>query len=197
MKLKVCGLKDRENILQVLECKPDYIGFIFYEKSQRYAGELDANFVQSISSVKKVGIFVNETEIKILDYVARYGLDYVQLHGDETPEFCSVLQTNIPVIKAFQINNEFDFSSLNEYNDVCTYFLFDSKSERYGGSGKTFDWKKLEGYKMNKPYFLSGGLSLENMEEVKNLNAYCLDVNSHFESSQGIKDVNKLKLIKF
>ncbi len=193
MKLKVCGLKNRENILQVLACKPDYIGFIFYDKSPRYVGGLDVDFVQSISSVKKVGVFVNETEIKILDYVSRFGLDYVQLHGDETAEFCESLQKNVRVIKAFQINKEFNFSVLNAYKDVCAYFIFDAKSEQYGGSGKVFDWKKLQEYKLDKPYFLSGGLSLENAGAAKDLNVYCLDVNSQFESSPGIKDINKLK----
>jgi len=188
-------LKNRENILEVLKCKPDYIGFIFYDKSPRYAGGLDADFVQSISSVKKVGVFVNETEIKISDYVSRFELDYVQLHGDETPEFCSTLQKNVPIIKAFQINHEFDFSSINAYNDICDYFLFDSKSDQYGGSGQAFEWEKLNEYKLQKPFFLSGGVSLENMGEVRNLNVYCLDVNSQFEISAGVKDIGKLKLI--
>lgn len=193
VKLKVCGLKDRENILQVLECKPDYIGFIFYDKSPRYAGGLDADFVKSISSAKKTGVFVNETETNILDIVSRLGLDHVQLHGDETPEFCKIVQKSVPVIKAFQINDEFDFAVLNAYKDVCDYFLFDSKSEKFGGSGKSFNHEKLNEYKLEKPYFLSGGLSLENMGGIAN--AYCLDVNSHFEISPGIKDINRLKQI--
>ncbi len=193
MKLKVCGLNDRENILQVLDCKPDYIGFIFYEKSPRCAGGLSTEFAQSISSAKKVGVFVNETESRILDYVSRFGLDYVQLHGDETAEFCKSLRNKVPVIKAFPINDEFDFSSLKAFLDVCDYFLFDSKSEQYGGSGKAFNHSKLNEYKLDKPYFLSGGLSLENIHGIRD--AYCLDVNSKFEILPGIKDINKLKLI--
>ena len=194
MKLKVCGLKDRENILQVLECKPDYIGFIFYEKSSRFVDGLDAAFVKNISSVKKVGVFVNESEEVILECVRAFGLNYVQLHGNESPESCSSLQKRVSIIKAFQINEAFDFKELNKYNEVCDYFLFDSKSEQFGGSGKTFNHDKLAEYKLNKPYFLSGGLSLENISGITN--AYCLDVNSKFEISPGIKDVNKLKLIK-
>jgi phosphoribosylanthranilate isomerase len=200
MKLKICGLKDRENILQVLECKPDYIGFIFYDKSPRYVGELDADFVQSISSVKKVGVFVNESEIKILDCVSRFGLDYVQLHGDETPEFCSIIKSNVKVVKAFQINDAFDFSALNKYENASNYFLFDSKSEQYGGSGKTFNRKKLKEYKLEKPYFLSGGIDLDNLKEISNISSqisvpFAIDINSQFEVLPGIKDINKLKLI--
>jgi phosphoribosylanthranilate isomerase len=193
MKLKVCGLNNRENILEVLECKPDYIGFIFYEKSPRFVGELNANSVKWISSAKKVGVFVNESENIILDCVSAFGLDHIQLHGNESPEFCASLGKQISIIKAFQINDDFDFTILNSYQDVCDYFLFDSKSEQFGGSGKTFNHDKLAEYKLEKPYFLSGGLSLENIKEVKE--AYCLDVNSQFEISTGIKDINKLNRI--
>lgn len=195
MKLKVCGLTNRENILQVLNCKPDYIGFIFYNKSPRYIGGLSSDFVQNIASAKKVGVFVNETEIKILDCVSCYGLDFVQLHGDESPGFCSEINKSVPVIKAFRVDDDFDFSSILPFENTCHYFLFDSKNEKFGGSGQPFNHEKLREYKLNKPFFLSGGLSLENINKIKNENAYCLDVNSKFEISPGIKDIDKLKLI--
>jgi phosphoribosylanthranilate isomerase len=201
MKFKVCGLKNRENIVEVLACKPDFIGFIFYDKSPRYIGEeLELSFVQSISTSKKVGVFVNESEIKMLDIASCYGLDYLQLHGAETSEFCKQIQKSMPVIKAFQINDDFDFSELNEYEDACTYFLFDSKSKQYGGSGETFNWEKLNEYKLQKPFFLSGGIDLENIEQVLLLksefpNLYAIDVNSKFETEPGIKDVAKIKLL--
>jgi|ERR1700757_3566197 len=201
MKLKVCGLKNRGNIIEVLEYKPDFIGFIFYDKSLRYVGaELESSFVQDISTSKKVGVFVNESEIKMLDIASRYGLDYIQLHGNETAEFCRQIQKSIPVIKAFQINDDFDFSVLKEYEDACTYFLFDSKSKQYGGSGETFNWEKLNEYTLQKPFFLSGGIGLENIEQVLLLksefpNLYAVDVNSRFEIESGVKDVSKIKLL--
>jgi phosphoribosylanthranilate isomerase len=197
MKLKVCGLKDRENILQVVEHKPDYIGFIFYPKSPRYAGkELNADFTQSISSAKKVGVFVNESEINILDKVSRFGLDYVQLHGNETPEFCKQVQQYVPVIKAFGISGTFNFSSLDAYKDACDYFLFDSSSKEYGGSGKTFNWDKLKEYTLQKLFFLSGGIDLQNIDEIQNLTIpqlMAVDVNSCFEIKPGMKDISKIK----
>lgn len=201
MKLKVCGLKNRENIIEVLEYKPDFIGLIFYDKSPRYIGEeLELNFIQNISKSKKVGAFVNESEIKMLDIASRYGLDYLQLHGTETAEFCKQVQKSIPVIKAFQINDDFDFSVLKEYEDACTYFLFDSKNKQYGGSGETFNWEKLNEYKLQKPFFLSGGIDLDNIEQALLLksefpNLYAVDVNSKFETEPGIKDVSKIKLL--
>jgi phosphoribosylanthranilate isomerase len=201
MKLKVCGLKNRENIIEVLEYKPDFIGFIFYESSPRYFGEeLESSFIQNISISKKVGVFVNESEIKMLDIASRYGLDYLQLHGNETAEFCKQIQKSIPVIKAFQINDDFDFSALTEYEDACTYFLFDSKSKQFGGSGETFNWEKLNEYKSQKHFFLSGGVDLENIEQVLLLkskfpNLYAVDVNSRFETEPGIKDLTKIKLL--
>jgi phosphoribosylanthranilate isomerase len=199
MKFKVCGLKNEENILQVLESKPDYIGFIFYEKSPRYVGnELTVEFAQSITTAKKVGVFVNESEVTILDIASRYGLDYVQLHGNETAVFCNEIQKSIPVIKAFQVDDDFDFSILNEYKNGCTYFLFDSKSKHFGGSGETFNWKKLEQYKLKKPFFLSGGIDLENIDEVLKLkfsNLIAIDVNSCFETEAGIKDIEKVKTL--
>lgn len=192
MKLKVCGLKDRENILKVLETKPDHIGFIFYKNSPRYAGDLDPAFVHNISGPKKVGVFVNEKEIHILDRVAQYGLDYVQLHGEECPEFCGLISNSVPVIKAFQVDEQFDVNSLPAYQSSCRYFLFDTKSEMRGGSGKTFDHSILEKYELEIPYFLSGGLSLESIPTIKT-QAYALDVNSKFEIRPGIKDVQKIK----
>ncbi len=201
MKFKVCGLKNEENILQVLESKPDYVGFIFYSKSPRYVGnELSVEFAQSISSTKKVGVFVNENEVTILDIASRYGLDYVQLHGNETAAFCIEIQKYIQVIKAFQVDDDFDFSILNQYENGCTYFLFDSKSKQFGGSGEIFDWKKLKQYKLQKPFFLSGGVYLENIDEVLKLkskfsNLIAVDVNSRFETEAGIKDIEKVKIL--
>lgn len=196
MKLKICGLNNRENISELLEEKPDYLGFIFYAPSPRFGGNLDPVFVNNISGVKKVGVFVNESEIKILDVVARYGLDYVQLHGDESPEFCALISGSVPVIKAFRVDDEFDMKSVQKYHGASSYFLFDSKTPSYGGSGQTFNHSKLEENNIPEKYFLSGGLSPENISGIKT-KAHALDINSKFEASPGIKDIQKIKsLIK-
>ena len=182
-------------------CNPDYIGFIFYTKSPRYAGkELSIEFSQRITTAKKVGVFVNENEVTILDIASRYGLDFVQLHGDESAEFCNEIKKFVPVIKAFQVDDDFDFSLLNQYVNACDYFLFDSKSKQFGGSGETFNWKKLDEYNLQKPFFLSGGIDLENIDEVLHLksqysNLVSIDINSRFETEPGIKDIEKIKLV--
>jgi phosphoribosylanthranilate isomerase len=201
MKLKVCGLRNEENILQVLGCEPTCIGFIFYAKSPRYVGkELSAEFTQSIKTAKKVGVFVNENEVTILDIASRYGLDFVQLHGNETADFCNEIKKYIPVIKAFQIDEWFDFSLLKEYENACDYFLFDSKSKQFGGSGEVFNWKKLCEYNFQKLFFLSGGINLESIDEVLNLkyqypNLIAIDINSCFEIEPGIKNIEKIKVL--
>ena len=201
MRVKVCGLKDPENIAQVLECNPDYLGFIFYENSPRFVAGLNADLIKKISSVKKAGVFVNETQDEILKHVSAFGLDLVQLHGNESVGFCTDLQKQVSVIKAFQFDDDFDFSILNDYKDSCDYFLFDSKSTQYGGSGKKFNWQRLKEYKWDKPFFLSGGITLDDLTEISNLRSqipalFAIDVNSGFEDSPGIKNINKLNLLK-
>jgi phosphoribosylanthranilate isomerase len=200
MKLKICGLKDPENILQVLEHRPDYIGFIFYKGSPRYIGDLDPDFVQGLTTSKKVGVFVNETEENILKAVSLYGLNYVQLHGDESPALCANIAKSVTVIKAFQVDDSFSFTKLDEYENSCNAFLFDSKSKNYGGSGRSFDHKKLEEYQLDKPVFLSGGLDLNITEDIHYLASIhplvmAIDVNSRFEISPGIKDSKKIKVL--
>lgn len=201
MKLKVCGLKDPENIKQVALLKPDYMGFIFYPSSKRFVGD---NFVMPFISpeIKKVGVFVNANSSYIIDKMDEYKLDFIQLHGNETADFCEVFNHFIPVIKAFGINEQFDWNVLNEYKNKCSYFLFDTKTEHYGGSGKQFDWNLLEKYDHHLPFFLSGGIGLEDIEiqiviRMKKLNIHSFDVNSKFENEIGLKDVEKLKKFKY
>jgi phosphoribosylanthranilate isomerase len=203
MKFKVCGLRNEENILQVLACKPDFLGFIFYAESPRYVGtELSVEFAQSITGTKKVGVFVNESEVSILDIASRYGLDLIQLHGNETAEFCTRIKKYIPVIKAFQIDDDFDFSLLNEYENSCDYFLFDTKSEQFGGSGRAFNRKRLEAYTLQKAFFISGGIDLGSVSEILRLKSQyshliSIDVNSCFEIEPGIKDINRIKQLEY
>ena len=162
LRIKVCGLRD--NLAEVAALQPDYIGIIFYRKSPRFVEE-DFVLPELPDSVKKVGVFVNAAMDYVLEKIERYGLDLVQLHGDESPEFCGELQKKgIGVIKAFPVDEAFDFSRLDAHVDSTDYFLFDTKTPAYGGSGKQFDWNLLEKYQFNHPYFLSGGIGLEDIE---------------------------------
>jgi len=194
--IKVCGMKEPDNILQLLELPIQYMGHIFYQKSARYVGDL-ANLDIS-KNIKKTGVFVNSSIAEILESVNRLSLKAVQLHGDETAEMASTLKSEgLEVIKAFGIDEEFDWNQLESFVDHVDFFLFDSKSPAYGGTGKAFNWQKLKEYPFEKPYFLSGGLSLENLEEAINFEdkrLVGLDLNSKFEIEPGLKDIEKLKL---
>lgn len=191
--IKICGMKFPENIKEIAQLRPDYLGFIFYNKSPRYFEKEIPVFDKSI---QKVGVFVNASFTEIQEKIKQYKLNLVQLHGDETPEFCALFQTNsIEVIKAFNIHKEFNFNDLEKYNTNCDYFLFDTKGTHYGGNGITFDWSVLENYHLNKPYFLSGGIGLENTTEIKDFfkkdyskNCIAIDLNSKFETEPGLKD---------
>ena len=199
MKIKVCGMRDKANLAELIELKPDFIGFIFYDKSPRYVGDLlDEKLVRSISKpIKKVGVFVNSNPDYILRIAKKYDLQYVQLHGHETPDFCRNLKSRgVNVIKAFSIDETFNFASLNNYKPHCDYFLFDAKGSDPGGNGIAFDWDILKRYQdREKSFFLSGGLSLENIAQVKELGIkiYGLDVNSKFEIAPAVKDIEKLR----
>ncbi len=190
MKLKICGMKHPENILEVSQLLPDYLGFIFYEKSLRnFEGEIP----EIPNSIKKVGVFVNETEDTIISKIKKYNLDLVQLHGNESPEFCRNLKfQNIELIKVFSVDDNFDINVLEKYEIVCDYFLFDTKGKLHGGNGYTFNWDILKNYKSKKPIFLSGGIGLEEIEKIKKLNLplFAIDVNSKFEIEPGLKNVN-------
>lgn len=197
MKLKVCGMRDAENIKELIELKPDFIGFIFYDKSPRFVGnQLDAELIQSIPrEIRKVGVFVNATVDYILQNVKKYGLNYVQLHGNETPDFCKNLRMKgVNIIKAFRLDDSFIFSQLNNYKPHVDFFLFDAKGDGYGGNGVTFDWGILKKYDNEKPYFLAGGISLDNLAELAGITPkpYAFDVNSKFEVEPGIKDIDKV-----
>jgi len=201
LQLKICGLKDPENILEVISLKPDYIGFIFYPESKRYVADLSPEFLHTLpSNVKKTGVFVNEQLNEVKRIVKAYDLNAIQLHGEESPEYCKLLsELNVEIIKAFGIDEGFDFSVLTAYLSVIDYYLFDTQTPKHGGSGKTFDWSLLQQYKLALPYFLSGGIGLESLEAIKSIDdhrLFAIDVNSRFELSPGIKDLNKLRNLK-
>ncbi len=196
-KLKVCGMKYSDNIRQLVEIKPDFIGFIFYKKSKRFVDNLDIKSLKIPKSIKIVGVFVNSTIEEVLEKVKLYKLDYVQLHGDESAKFCLKLKhAGIKITKAFQIDEDFNFAILTDYESVCDYFLFDTKTKLYGGSGKKFNWQVLKKYNNKKPFFLSGGIDIPDVDEIrklKHLNIYSIDVNSKFENSPGLKDIDKIE----
>lgn len=200
MKLKVCGMRDRENIEALVALEPDYIGFIFYNKSKRFVGEhLDTTLLHSIKA-NKVGVFVNESLEVIEEQCKNFGIEVVQLHGDESPDFCKDIKSKgFKTIKAFSIDDDFDFNKLEAYKPYCDYFLFDTKGDNYGGTGKKFNWDLLKSYDNEKPLFLSGGISLGDIEEIKSLeglNIHAIDINSKFEIAPGLKDINTIKIFK-
>lgn len=199
LNLKICGLRDPENIRQIMELLPDYIGFIFYQKSPRFVGS-DFKMPDVPSGIKKVGVFVDEAVDKIKSKVVKYSLDLVQLHGNESAAACAQLKTStLGVIKAFSVDESFDFEITKPYQSVADYFLFDTKGANYGGNGQRFDWEILNRYNQKVPFFLSGGISVQNIHKVsslRNLNMHAVDVNSGIEISPGVKDYLKAKELK-
>lgn len=200
MKIKVCGMKNPNNIEELSSLSINYMGFIFYPKSPRYIAGLKPEILNILSnSTKRVGVFVNEKVASLFKTIEKYGLDAVQLHGNETPQYCEDLIETFPeitIIKALSISDIKDIEKTDEYEEVCDYFLFDTKTSQYGGSGQKFNWEILNSYKGNKPFFLSGGISMEDIEEIKNIqhsNLYGLDLNSKFESEPGLKDLYLVK----
>ncbi len=196
--IKVCGMRDEQNIREVLALDPDFLGLIFYPKSPRYVPEEMSEVLNfSFGKTKKIGVFVNYTEEQILRIVNLFHLDGVQLHGDESIELCNSLKNKgLFVMKAFGINFEDDLNKCEEYQSVCDCLLFDTKTKSYGGTGCKFDWKVLSHYHGELPFLLSGGLSEEDAEDVKSFRhqkMLGIDLNSRFEISPALKDVDRLK----
>ena len=213
--LKVCGMK--HNTLDVAQLKPDYLGFIFFEKSKR---NYDQAAIETLpEGIQKVGVFVDASIEFVINKIKQFKFDVIQLHGSETPEYCKTLQSGcliersrdtaeatpskIPEIwKVFSIKDHFDFSVLEAYETVVNKFLFDTKGKEKGGNGYTFDWSVLQDYPSQKPFILSGGIGLEEIAAVNELKKTTLplagiDVNSKFEDEPGLKNIDLLKsLIK-
>ncbi|NNC49704.1 MAG: tryptophan synthase subunit beta [Flaviramulus sp.] len=202
MKLKVCGMKYQDNIEQVAALQPDYLGFIFYEKSARHF-EAD-NMPELPKSIKKTGVFVNADINLVIKKINKHNLQAIQLHGKESPEYCKQLrQENIEIVKVFSIKDEFDFSVLTPFEDIVDYFLFDTKGKLPGGNGYAFDWTILNNYPSTTPFFLSGGIGLNQIDDINKFKksvaskyCYALDVNSKFEIEPGIKNISDLKIFK-
>lgn len=193
--IKVCGMTEAENIRNVEELGIDMIGFIFYPKSPRCLCEKPGYLP---IDAKRVGVFVNESKENILMYADRFGLNYIQLHGDESPEYCRSLQNNgLHLIKAFSIALPKDLNNVLDYEGLCSYYLFDTKTPQYGGSGNQFDWSILHRYKASTPFLLSGGINPYSAKAIKEFHHPRLagiDINSRFEITPGIKEVERIRI---
>lgn len=197
MKIKICGMKWKENIEALSALEPDYLGFIFYAHSKRNYDELP---IEVSPKTKKVGVFVNASKKEIQEKIKTHQLNIIQFHGEETPEICAEIKNAYPEIeiwKAFPVDGNFDFSILKNYQNADA-FLLDTKGENYGGNGEKFDWKILKDYNLDKEIILSGGISPDDWIEIENLSKQIpqiktIDINSGFELSPGMKDVGLVK----
>ena len=190
--IKVCGMRDAENIREVEALGIDLMGFIFWPKSSRYVSERPAYLP---THCKCVGVFVDE-DIETVKRIAEdYDLDFIQLHGHESPEYCAQLK-GLKLIKAISVSGQDDIATYKTYEGLVDYFLFDTKCPSVGGSGQQFDWSVLSAYDGNTPFLLSGGIGPDDTERVKaSHHSKCvgIDLNSRFEIAPGLKDINKLK----
>lgn len=221
MKIKVCGMRDAENISELVMLKPNYIGFIFYDKSKRFVTSFPE--VEIPAEIKKAGVFVNETIHSIIKIVKENRLDAIQLHGNESPEYIKELKkamfyserseefirseilrftqhdNSIEIFKAFSVDDDFDFSITEPYQNVCDYLLFDTKGKEYGGNGVKFNWQVLDNYIGKIPFLLSGGISKEDVFEIKKIShkAFAgIDINSGFEIEPALKNIENIKEFK-
>jgi len=199
MRLKVCGMRELENISALSELDPNYIGFIFWSESSRFVNKKTPPLDKKII---KTGVFVDATFDYILTKIKDHQLDAVQLHGQESCSYCKVIKDyGLKVIKSFSLKNTFDFNTLEDYENSCDYYLFDTKGKLPGGNGFNFDWKILNEYPSQKPFFLSGGIGVDNLNEIKKLvktklPLHAIDVNSKFETAPGNKNIELLKKFK-
>jgi phosphoribosylanthranilate isomerase len=204
MNIKVCGITEMKQLQQLDGLEIDFAGLIFYKDSPRYIGDKISKkeLKKADLDTKKVGVFVNPEMIDVLDAIDEYGLDAVQLHGDESPEMCEDLSSEVEVIKVFSIkdNKEDIDAMIADYDAVCDYYLFDKATDySIGGTGQQFDWNILAKAKIEKPFFLSGGISVEDVAKIKlfkHPDFFGVDINSRFEIAPGIKDMAKLLQFK-
>ena len=198
MIIKVCGMRDADNIRQLDELKiADWMGFIFFEKSKRHVSEVPQYLPKNS---KRVGVFVNYSIEEIAEKVRDFGFNLVQLHGNETPEYCHELKkrlgSEVKIIKMFQISSSKDLEPTSKYEAWVDYFLFETKCESYGGSGKKFDWDILDHYPCFTPFILTGGIGPDDVDKIKTFHNPLfagIDLNSKFEISPAFKDIDLLK----
>ena len=199
MNLKICGMKHADNLSAVVALVPDYLGFIFYEKSPRYfVNTLSPETVRALpATIQRVGVFVNAATDYVQPVADRYGLSALQLHGQEPPEQCEALRSmGYTIFKVFGVNQTFDFDQLTPYQPHVDAFLFDTATPQHGGSGLPFDWSVLSNYRLPIPFFLSGGIGLDNLDQAMKIDhpqLLGLDVNSRFETAPGRKSIHQLQ----
>ena len=195
MIIKVCGINNGDNFKEICNCNIDMIGLNFYSKSKRYVEAAPFTFPIANDAVKRVGVFVNESIESVKERVIEYKLDMVQLHGNETAQYAQDIADIAKVIKVFHVDADFDFTDCESY-DSCSYFLFDTSSAEYGGTGKKFDWSLIKSYKAKTPFILAGGISpddLEMISQIRHPRFSGIDINSKFEIEPGIKNVELVK----
>jgi len=201
MQFKVCGITNIEAANAIANAGANYIGFIFYPSSKRYAlSSLSLNDIAAFkpANAKKVGVFVNETTEKVIEIATKAGLDMIQLHGDEDASYCAIIQAAFPVIKVFRVSKNVPDFAL--FEKVASYYLFDTDSALYGGTGQHFNWELIKKTNFNKPFFLSGGIGINDVQGIQVLKAatvgkdlVAVDLNSKFETSPGIKNIELIK----
>ena len=210
LKLKICGMKQPQNMLDVAALNPDYLGFIFYERSPRnFSGEIPT----IKPSIKKTGVFVDEKIDFILEKIKEFEFRAIQLHGEESAEYCIKLRSElgnknpVEIRKVFSVKETFNFEELKAYEGIVDFFLFDTKGKNKGGNGITFNWELLKEYPSSTPFFLSGGIGQDELQKIAELYTYleksdrshllyAIDVNSKFEMEAGLKDAKALKKFK-
>ena len=189
-------MKYSDNMDELSSLAVDMMGLIFYPPSPRYVMEQEGDLLKSPKKLNRVGVFVNEEIETVLHTADRFDLDWVQLHGNESSQYCIKIRKAVPVIKAFSISNRDDFEQTKVYEGCCDLFLFDTKTPYHGGSGQKFDWSLLDSYIGNTPFLLSGGIAADDAPVIKRIKhplLYGVDLNSRFETQPGIKDINLLK----
>ena len=201
MRIKVCGMTQMEQAEQLAAMGISFAGFIFYPKSPRYVfRNMTPGEVRRLNNINKVGVFVNAEIDEVLHLVDECRLQMVQLHGDEPAKYCDRVADYVSVVKAFRLSDHDSVEwMIKPYMDVCDMFMFDTMGSGYGGTGKKFDWNVLKGTDIGKPFFLSGGVELEDAERLKEFETepvskalFAVDINSRFEISPGIKDMEKV-----
>jgi len=188
-------MRDATNISELVKIPIDFIGFIFHEKSSRNVVENPSITIPK--SIQKVGVFVDKPIPFILQKATAFDLDYIQLHGNESPQFCEELSNHYKIIKAFNIKQDFDFKKLKSYENYCELFLFDAFGKKAGGNGTTFNWKLLQKYQGDLSFLLSGGINKTMVTEIKKIkHPKCIgiDINSGFELEPALKDINAINL---
>lgn len=212
MNIKVCGITEMKQLQQLDGLNIDFAGLIFYKESPRYIGDKISkkDLKKADLDLKIVGVFVNPEMIEVLDAIDEYGLDAVQLHGDESPEMCEDLSSEVEVIKAFRVVDGADIDKLvTPYDAVCDYYLFDTGGYTsplgggwegaFGGTGQQFDWSILTRAKIEKPFFLSGGIGIDDAARLKTFkhpDFFGVDINSRFEKEPGVKDMGAVLQFK-